>query len=50
MNHPYLFPDEAPWTEDYHELRAIWRAKHGICDPEREFDDEQEREQEERDD
>lgn len=23
MNHPYLFPDEAPWTEDYQELREI---------------------------
>lgn len=34
MNHPYLYPDEAPWTEDYHDLRAIWRAKHGQYDPE----------------
>ena len=23
MNHPYMFPDEAPWTEDYYELRNI---------------------------
>jgi hypothetical protein len=23
MNHPYLYPDEAPWTDDYWELRAI---------------------------
>lgn len=23
MNHPYMFPDEAPWTEDYHELKAL---------------------------
>ena len=23
MNHPYLFPDEAPWTEDHQELREI---------------------------
>jgi hypothetical protein len=23
MNHPYLYPDEAPWTDDYYELRAI---------------------------
>lgn len=23
MNHPYLYPDEAPWTDDYYELRQI---------------------------
>lgn len=23
MNHPYLYPDEAPWTEDYQELQEI---------------------------
>ena len=23
MNHPYMFPDEAPWTEEYHELKAL---------------------------
>jgi len=23
MNHPYLYPDEAPWTDDYHELLEI---------------------------
>lgn len=25
MNHPYLYPDEAPWTEDYQELRDLLR-------------------------
>jgi hypothetical protein len=33
MNHPYLYPDEAPWTEDYRELRSCWRARHGRQDP-----------------
>jgi len=23
MNHPYLYPDQAPWTDDYHELIQI---------------------------
>lgn len=23
MNHPYLYPDEAPWTDDYVELQEI---------------------------
>lgn len=23
MNHPYLYPDQAPWTDDYYELRQI---------------------------
>lgn len=23
MNHPYMFPDEAPWTDDYYELKAL---------------------------
>lgn len=23
MNHPYLYPDQAPWTEDYQELKEI---------------------------
>lgn len=23
MNHPYLYPDEAPWTDDYQELKEI---------------------------
>ncbi len=23
MNHPYLYPDEAPWTDDYYELRQV---------------------------
>lgn len=30
MNHPYLYPDQAPWTEDYQELRQILRFKYGI--------------------
>lgn len=29
MNHPYLYPDEAPWTADYAELRAIRCAQCG---------------------
>ena len=29
MNHPYLYPDEAPWTDDYQELLAARRANHG---------------------
>ena len=27
VNHPYMFPDEAPWTDDYHELKAL-RTRH----------------------
>jgi hypothetical protein len=27
MNHPYLYPDQAPWTDDYYELRAIRNRK-----------------------
>lgn len=23
MNHPYLYPDECPWEQDYHDLRAL---------------------------
>ena len=23
MNHPYLYPDQAPWTEDYQDLMQI---------------------------
>lgn len=23
MNHPYLFPEDAPWTEEYYELKAL---------------------------
>lgn len=38
MNHPYLYPDEAPWTEDYQELRDI-RAQRNYP---RAFDDEEE--------
>jgi hypothetical protein len=39
MNHPYRYPDEAPWTEDYAELRAIRRARHAPYDLENEPDD-----------
>jgi hypothetical protein len=27
MNHPYLYPDQAPWTDDYHELIQL-RSHH----------------------
>lgn len=27
MNHPYMYPDQAPWTEDYYELKAL-RTRH----------------------
>lgn len=30
MNHPYLYPDEAPWTEEYRELRTIWHDHHAV--------------------
>jgi len=40
MNHPYLYPDQAPWTDDYHELIDIRRSKHGQVDPENTPDDE----------
>lgn len=33
MNPPYLYPDEAPWTEDYAELCDIWRSNHDHYDP-----------------
>ena len=23
MNHPYLFPEDAPWTEEHYELKAL---------------------------
>ncbi|QPD06423.1 hypothetical protein [Synechococcus phage S-SRP01] len=23
MNNPYMYPDQAEWTEDYHELKAL---------------------------
>lgn len=38
MNHPYMFPDEAPWTEDYYELKEI-RSQRQFP---RAFDDEEE--------
>ena len=37
MNHPYLYPDQAEWTEDYQELKEI-RAHRSIP---RAFDDEE---------
>ena len=37
MNHPYIFPDEAPWTEDYKELQEIRQRNYP-----RAFDDEEE--------
>ena len=27
MDHPYLYPDEAPWTEDYQDLMAMRKVK-----------------------
>lgn len=27
MNHPYLYPDECPWLQDHHDLRAILRGR-----------------------
>ena len=27
MNHPYLYPDECPWLQDYHDFRAILRNR-----------------------
>lgn len=38
MNNPYLYPDEAEWTDDYQELRDI-RAQRNFP---RAFDDEEE--------
>lgn len=23
MNHPYMYPDQCPWTEDYWELQEL---------------------------
>lgn len=33
MNHPYLHPDEAPWSEEYRELLAIRRLRRGYDEP-----------------
>lgn len=44
MNHPYMYPDEAPWTDDYQELkeaRRMYNNAHGYGYP-RSFDDEEE--------
>ena len=38
MNHPYLFPDQAEWTDDFQELQDI-RAQRNYP---RAFDDEEE--------
>jgi hypothetical protein len=32
MNHPYLYPDEAPWTDDYQELRLIRKLRNSTMD------------------
>lgn len=26
MNHPYLYPDDCPWLQEYRDLRAISRG------------------------
>jgi len=40
MNHPYLYPDEAEWTDDYKELHTI-RAlrRQGVADIPKAFED-----------
>lgn len=40
MNHPYLYPDEAEWTDDYRDLQAI-RMLHrqGVADIPKAFED-----------
>ena len=38
MNHPYLFPEDAEWTEEFQELRDIRAQRHYP----RAFDDEEE--------
>ena len=37
MNHPYLFPDQAPWTDEYKELHQERERYYP-----RAFDDEEE--------
>ncbi len=32
MNHPYLYPDQAPWTDDYQELRLIRNLRNSTMD------------------
>lgn len=28
MNHPYLYPDQAPWTDDYADLQELrWHRR-----------------------
>lgn len=27
MNHPYLYPDQCPWLQEYHDLNAILRNR-----------------------
>lgn len=28
MDHPYLFPDDCPWEQDYHDLRSLRNGYH----------------------
>ena len=28
MNHPYMFPDEAPWTDEYADLQHVRRVRY----------------------
>ncbi len=28
MNHPYMFPENAPWTDEYKELKEIRRVRY----------------------
>lgn len=29
MNHPYLYPEDAPWTEEFRELQTLRRLQCG---------------------
>lgn len=39
MNHPYLYPDEAPWTDDYAELRSLRKRHHSYDDDDYDYPD-----------
>ena len=40
MNHPYLYPDEAEWTDDYRDLQAIRMLHHqGVANIPKAFED-----------
>ncbi len=39
MNHPYMFPDEAPWTDEYRDKIESLNRGRGFPDA---FDDEDE--------